>query len=114
MTVMMENNSSHRSSKSGDICRSRNTARSCVHGNENAGVGVGGRKQGAWLSHPRRNWRISVLSSWMRHKRKSMRKRGRETEGRGSSKELATRSSSISYVCRNMAKWLQETGNPIQ
>jgi hypothetical protein len=42
---------------------------------------VRGRNEGAWRSHPRRNWRITVLSSRMRHKRKSMRKRGRENEG---------------------------------
>jgi hypothetical protein len=49
----------------------------------------------------------------MRHKRKSMRKRGRADEGRGNSKELATRFCSISYVCRNMPKQLQEEGEPI-
>lgn len=75
-------------------------------------LGKGGGE--AWLSHPRRNWRITVLSSRMRHKRKSMRKRGRENEGRGTSKELATRFRSIIYVCRSMPKWLQEAANPIQ
>ena len=77
------------------------------------GLGKRGRV-GAWLSHPRRNCRITVLSSRMRHKRKSMRKRGRENEGRGSSKELATRFRSIIYVCRSMPKRLQEAANPIQ
>lgn len=75
---------------------------------------LGKERGGAWLSHPRRNWRITVLSSRMRHKRKSMRKRGRENEGRGSSKELATRFRSIIYVCRSMPKRLQEAANPIQ
>jgi len=106
------------SSGSDDRWKSKADARSRVHGNESAGVRMawesGGWGVGAWLSHPRRNWRITVLSSRMRHKRKSMRKSGRENEGRGSSKELATRFRSIIYVCRSMPKRLQEAANPIQ
>lgn len=111
--LVTENQFPYRSSNPDDGLRSMADARGCVYGNESAGLGRLGRR-GAWLSHPRRNWRITVLSSRMRHKRKSMRKRGRENEGRGSSKELATRFSSIIYVCRNMPKWLQEAANPIQ